>query len=184
MNWNRPAVCFGPKLGLGAMGIALTAVIAGCGSQKTPLQVEVTQLGPYTHAAKAPNCPMPVLDAMPLKTLSQIAIVEAWADVKDESADVLPALQRKACETGADALVIINSQHQDIKNLLYASTPESRVESSDKAVIRRPPASTSGRPNIRAVSARPAITASISTQSRLIMARRTISTLARPFLRR
>jgi hypothetical protein len=66
---------------------------------------------------------MPVLESMPLQTLSQIAIVEAWADEKDQPPDVLPALQRKACETGADALVIINSQHQDIKNLLYAATP-------------------------------------------------------------
>jgi len=123
MNWNRPAVRNGIKLGLGSMGIALAAVLAGCGSQKSPLQVQVTQLGPYTHAAKAPDCRMPVLETMPLNTLSQIAIVEAWADEKDQPPDVLPALQRKACETGADALVIINSEHQDIKNLLYAASP-------------------------------------------------------------
>jgi hypothetical protein len=35
----------------------------------------------------------------------------------------MPALQRKACETGADALVVVNSTHQDIKNLLYRATP-------------------------------------------------------------
>lgn len=123
MNPNRHAVRTGPNLRFGAVCIALSAVIAGCSSQKTPLQVGVTQLGPYTHAAKAPDCQMPVLESMPLRSLSQIAIVEAWADVKDQPPDVLPALQRKACETGADALVIINSQHQDIKNLLYAATP-------------------------------------------------------------
>jgi hypothetical protein len=103
--------------------IAISAVLAGCASQKSPLQVQITQLGPYTHAAKAPDCHMPVLELMPLGSLSQIAIVEVWADQKDQPPDVLPALQRKACETGADALVIINSEHQDIKNLLYGATP-------------------------------------------------------------
>jgi hypothetical protein len=123
MNGNRHRVRTGLKLTFGTVCVALSAAVAGCSSQKTPLQVEVTQLGPYTHAAKAPDCQMPILEGMPLRPLSQVAIVEAWADVKDQPTDVLPALQRKACETGADALVIINSQHQDIKNLLYAATP-------------------------------------------------------------
>ena len=123
MIWNRYARRTGRKLGRGTICIALGAVIAGCGAQKTTLQVEITQLGPYTHAAKPPDCQMPVLELMPLGTLSQVAIVEVWADVKDQPPDVLPALQRKACETGADALVIINSTHQDVKNLLYAATP-------------------------------------------------------------
>jgi len=66
---------------------------------------------------------MPVLSTLPLTTYDQVAIVEAWADLKDQADDVLPALQRKACETGADALVIVNSSHQDIKNLLYQASP-------------------------------------------------------------
>lgn len=123
MNWTRSFRQSGLKLMHEAIWIALSAVIAGCGSQKTPLQVAVTQLGPYTHAAKTPDCKMPVLELMPLGRLSQIAIVEVWADQKDQPPDVLPALQRKACETGADALVIINSEHQNIKNLLYGATP-------------------------------------------------------------
>jgi hypothetical protein len=128
MNWNRPAVRIGHSLGLGAMSVAVCAVIAGCGAQKADLQVAITQLGPYSHAAKAPNCQMPILEALPVNTSAQIAIVEAWADERDEPPDVMPALKRKACETGADALVIIGSQHQDVKHMLYASTPESTVE--------------------------------------------------------
>jgi hypothetical protein len=123
MNWSYSIRQTGLKLIRATMWIAISAVIAGCGAQKSPLQVAVTQLGPYTHAAKAPDCHMPVLELMPLGSLSQIAIVEVWADQKDQPPDVLPALQRKACETGADALVIINSEHQDIKNLLYGATP-------------------------------------------------------------
>lgn len=123
MSWIRPAVRNGLKLSLVALTLATGALIAGCGSQRSPLQVSVTQLGPYGHAAKGPTCQMPVLGTLPLKPLSQIAIVEAWADSKDQPPDVLPALESKACETGADALVIINSEHQDIKNLLYGATP-------------------------------------------------------------
>lgn len=122
MKSNHPHIRFSFDRGLAAMSLVLSAVVGGCATH-IPLQVQVTQLGPYTHAAKAPDCPMPVLERMPLTSLSQVAIVEAWADVKDQPPDVLPALERKACETGADALVIINSQHQDIKNLLYAASP-------------------------------------------------------------
>jgi hypothetical protein len=141
MNWNRPTVRIGLNLGIAAISVALTVFIAGCGSQQhSPLQVEVTQLGPYTHAAKAPDCRMPVLESMPLQALSQIAIVEAWADAKDQSPDVLPALQRKACETGADALVIINSEHQDIKNMVYGSNPETRNQVAKDSGYSQDPA--------------------------------------------
>jgi hypothetical protein len=101
----------------------LALVIAGCGAQHVPMQVNVTQLAPYVHAAKDPACSMPVFEAMPLSSYRQVAIVEAWADLKDQENDVIPALKRKACETGADALVILNSQHQDIKHLLYQASP-------------------------------------------------------------
>jgi hypothetical protein len=66
---------------------------------------------------------MPILESMPLTSYEQVAIVEAWADLKAQPAQVLPELQRKACETGADALVVVNSAHQDIKNLLYRASP-------------------------------------------------------------
>lgn len=105
---------------------------AGCSSQRTPMQVDITQLAPYVHAAKAPDCQMPVLPTLPLTTYRQVAIVEAWADLRDQDNDVLPALKRKACETGADALVILNSQHQDIKNLLYSATPNESLNDTTK----------------------------------------------------
>jgi hypothetical protein len=133
MNSKRLAMRIGLNLGLTAIAAVLSTAIVGCGSQKDPLQIELTQLAPYIHAAKGPECKMPVLEAMPVTSLSQIAIVEAWGDLEDKTPDVLPALRSKACETGADALVIINSQHQDIKHLLYAATPnESMNEVTQK----------------------------------------------------
>ncbi|HTT76990.1 MAG TPA: hypothetical protein VMF50_13560 [Candidatus Binataceae bacterium] len=109
--------------GIAGIMVCLTLAGAGCAAQPDPLTVEVTQLAPYEHAAKPPDCKMPILDTLPLTSYEQVAIVEAWADLKSQPDQVLPALQRKACETGADALVVINSAHQDIKNLLYRATP-------------------------------------------------------------
>ena len=113
-------------------GIALVLGCAGCSTGRVPMEVDVTQLAPYVHAAKAPDCQMPVLSNLPLTTYRQVAIVEVWADLKDQDNDVVPALRRKACETGADALVIINSQHQDIKNLLYSATPNETLNDTTK----------------------------------------------------
>lgn len=114
------------------IGVALVLGSSGCSTGRVPMEVDVTQLAPYVHAAKAPDCSMPVLPSMPLTTYRQVAIVEVWADLKDKDNDVLPALKRKACETGADALVIINSQHQDVKNLLYAATPNETLDDTTK----------------------------------------------------
>jgi hypothetical protein len=112
---------------LAALYGALVWTAGGCSAQHTPLEVSVTQLAPYVNAAKDPGCTMPVLNAMPMGTYAQVAIVEAWADLKDNNEDVLPALKRKACETGADAIVILNSTHQDVKQLLYQASPNEQL---------------------------------------------------------
>ncbi len=40
----------------------------------------------------------------------QVAIVEAWADINEDPAKVLPELKRQACATGAQALLIITGK--------------------------------------------------------------------------
>jgi hypothetical protein len=117
---------------LAALATLFVLSVAGCSTSRTPMQVEVTQLGPYLNAAKDPGCAMPVLDAMPLTAFRQVAIVEAWADLKDDETQVLPALKRKACETGADALVILNSTHQDVKQMLYQASPNEQLNDTTK----------------------------------------------------
>jgi hypothetical protein len=102
-------------------------MLSGCASRRTPMEVSVTQLAPYVDAAKDPGCTIQVLNSMPTGNYTQVAIVEAWADLKDTENDVLPALRRKACETGADALVILNSTHQDVKQLLYQASPNEQL---------------------------------------------------------
>jgi hypothetical protein len=108
--------------------LVVGALFAGCSTPgKVPMQVNIVQLANYVHAARPPECDMPILDGLPLISYREVAIVEVWADIKDTKSDVLPALKRKACETGADALVIVNSQHQDIKNFLYKATPNENL---------------------------------------------------------
>ncbi|MBV8357500.1 MAG: hypothetical protein JO189_06130 [Deltaproteobacteria bacterium] len=127
---NPLKIRFGAALP-GTLFAALCAVLSvnagGCSATRTPMQVSVTQLAPYINAAKDPGCMIPVLNTMPTGTYTQVAIVEAWADLKDTKDDVLPALRRKACETGADALVILNSTHQDVKQLLYQASPNEQL---------------------------------------------------------
>jgi hypothetical protein len=121
---------------LNQIAIAGIALLAGCSTPgKVPMQVNITQLANYARPAQSPECKMQVLSSMPLTTFKEVAIVEAWADLKDDKSDVIPAMRRKACETGADALVILNSQHQDIKSFLYQASPnETLNEATQKDV--------------------------------------------------
>jgi hypothetical protein len=121
-----------PGVLLAAFCAAMAVIVGGCSTAHTPMQVSVTQLATYVNAAKDPNCTIPVLDTMPPGSYTQVAIVEAWADLKDTEEDVVPALRRKACETGADALVILNSKHQDVKQLLYQASPNEQMDQTTK----------------------------------------------------
>ncbi len=111
-----------------AAGAALLAACAvgaaGCWGQR-PTEVMVSQVSTEVQAAKPPNCNMPILTEEPTVPYKQVAIVEAWADLSKKQNDVLPQLKRKACATGAQALLILNAKSQDVKSLLYGVTPNS-----------------------------------------------------------
>ncbi|MGH7925462.1 MAG: hypothetical protein ACREQH_12820 [Candidatus Binatus sp.] len=93
------------------IGLALAA--AGCAQViSLPPQVTVSEVEPSGRAAKPPDCNMPVLRHEPLTAYREVAIVEALGNVYASEADVLPAVQRKACETGADAIVVLTSKSQ------------------------------------------------------------------------
>jgi hypothetical protein len=133
MGFGRFKANAGPMAALFAVLFMLAMSATGCATAtKKTLRVDLTQLAPYVHAAKPPDCTMPVMESMPIGDYKQVAIVEAWGSLADETPDLLPALTRRACEAGADALVIINSQHQDIKHLLYAATPNDTFNEASK----------------------------------------------------
>src|SRR5260370_14872374 len=140
MGFHRFRANAGPMAAMVAVFFMLAMSATGCATvTKKTLQVDITQLAPYVHAAKAPNCTMPVMESMPIGDYKQVAIVEAWGSLADETPDLLPALTRRACEAGADALGIINTQPQDIKDLLYAATPnETFTEASKKNSFASP----------------------------------------------
>jgi hypothetical protein len=106
--------------------------VALCGCSQTSqsdlkVQVQVSQLAPYPNAAKGPDCDMPVLRQRPLERYSEVAIVEGWAE-RGKADELLKELRRKACQTGADALLIVESREQVTKQHLYKATPNEESE--------------------------------------------------------
>jgi hypothetical protein len=95
-----------------AILIGLALIAAGCGQVSLPPQVTVSEVEPSGRAAKPPDCNMPVLRYEPLRDFRKVAIVEALGNRYATEADILPAVQRKACETGADAIVVLTSKAQ------------------------------------------------------------------------
>ena len=93
--------------------IVLTLAAVGCAQVVSlPPQVTLSEVEPSGRAAKPPDCDMPVLRHDPLKDFRRVAIVEALGNVYATEAEVLPAVQRKACETGADAIIVLTSKSQ------------------------------------------------------------------------
>ncbi len=114
---------------------ACTGAAAGCFTDKRPTQVMVTQVAAAIKPAKPPDCDMPVLTQEPATGYQELAIVEAWSDVNEDPAKVLPELKRKACATGAQALLIVSGKKQSEKTLLYGVTPnesETAVTSTNR----------------------------------------------------
>lgn len=104
--------------------------VAGCATHHNPPQVMVTPLTDYTSAAKGPECAMPVLDRDPLRTYKQIAIVEGWGAL-DQGPEVIEAARRQACETGADALLVITGKSQKMTKQLYGVTPNNTANEAN-----------------------------------------------------
>ncbi len=114
---------------------ACAGAAAGCFTDKRPTQVMLTQVAATIKPAKPPDCDMPVLTQEPATGYQELAIVEAWSDVNEDPAKVLPELKRKACATGAQALLIVSGKKQSEKTLLYGVTPnesETAVTSSNR----------------------------------------------------
>ena len=92
------------------------AMLAGCAPQRDAPETTVSWLAPQTRAAKPLDCPMPMLAAMPNADYQQLAIIEVSDDYHADDAEVIGLARRKACETGADALVILENARQKLGN--------------------------------------------------------------------
>ena len=82
-----------------------------------PPQATVTEIEPSGCAAKGPGCTMPILRGEPLTDFKKVSIIEGLGNRFAEESDVMPVVMRAACETGADALLIVASKAQTSENM-------------------------------------------------------------------
>jgi hypothetical protein len=106
-----------------ARWVAITGTLAlgmaGCGkAMQIPPQATYTEIQASGVAAKPPDCDIKVLRHEPLTEYRKVGIVEGTGSVYASEADVLPVVKRKACETGADAIIILASKSQTTENLV------------------------------------------------------------------
>jgi hypothetical protein len=108
------------------IGLWLIVAAAGCSAEpNAPPTATVTEIETTTRPAKDPNCYMPVIYAEPTVDYRKVAIVDAWASLKYSQQQVLDEIKRKACETGADAVLMLSGTQQISRNLLYEGAPNS-----------------------------------------------------------
>lgn len=77
-----------------------------------PPQAVYTEVQPSGRAAKSPNCDMPVLHTEPLADYTKVGIVEGRGSRYATEDEVMKVVRQKACESGADAIVILTSKAQ------------------------------------------------------------------------
>jgi hypothetical protein len=105
-------------------GLLVLLAVPACSSQPNlPPMAAVTELGATARPAKGPDCYMPVLSAEPAVDFQKIAIVDGWGSLGQSRSAVLDVVKRKACETGADALVVLDAATQDKRKLVYEGAP-------------------------------------------------------------
>jgi len=126
-----------------ALAVTLAAVallVGGCFEFDIPApSATVSPMTSVMRPAKAPDCPLQVLSTMPAADVEQIALVDTWGDQSANDADLLPVLKRKACEIGADAVVITSdkSQHEGDQIVGWDSGVHSTVASKNANVSQR-----------------------------------------------
>ncbi len=92
-------------------------------------RVQVSQLVAYPGPSRGPDCNMPILRVKPLERHLEIAIVEGWAG-SGQGERLLAQLKRTACETGADALLVLEDRAQITTQHLYRVTPNMTSEAA------------------------------------------------------
>jgi hypothetical protein len=105
--------------GLNFAILLLALTVPGCiKALELPPQATYTEIVPSGRAARPPNCNIPVLRHEPLVDFHKVGLVEATGSVYAHESDVLPVVISKACESGADAIVILTSKSQTTEGLV------------------------------------------------------------------
>ena len=105
------------KLSLQCIGAALAVcLLSACSLARTSEpQILITSIDDAPAAASS-HCPLPLVYTEPSTKYRKIAIVEGYGAVGQDQ-EVIAAAQQAACETGADALLVVSSVAQDGVNL-------------------------------------------------------------------
>jgi len=134
---------------MATMCAAIAALAAGCFEFETPApSATVSPMTSYMLPAKAPNCAVQVFETMPLVNVHQLALIDAWGDQQASDTDLLPVLKSKACEVGADAIVITSdkSQHEGDQLPGYDDKVGSNINNKAANVSKRMHDPTVGEP--------------------------------------
>ena len=113
-----------------ALVMAGAAVVWGCSAKELPPpQAIVSPMATDMRPAKPPGCAMPVLYRMPDASHREIALLDAWGEEGTKNDTLVKIIQRKACEAGADAVVITSSHSLEQGPLLlgYGPGPHTQV---------------------------------------------------------
>ncbi len=115
-------------------------IVAGLASacstwNSLPPQVSVTEIQPSGRAAKGPNCDMPVLNADPTGKFQKVAIVEGWGS-EGQDDQLVAEIRRRACETGADAVLIVLDRVQMKTHLVYDPANEEPGEEGNGSMAQ------------------------------------------------
>jgi hypothetical protein len=99
--------------------LILAATVGACGGINIPPspEVSVTQIAAFEHAARGPDCHLPVLEREPAGC-RKIAIIEGWG-TEEQRNDLMSAVEKKACELGADSLLLVSDTAQSTTHLVY-----------------------------------------------------------------
>jgi hypothetical protein len=108
--------------------ITAMALVGGCTWGIAPPEATISPMSASMLPAKPPDCVMPLLYEEPVSRYKQIALVDAWGDEDAKDADVLKVLKRKACEAGADAIVVTSNKKQEQGDPLPGYGPGAHTE--------------------------------------------------------
>ena len=131
---------FGAKGVLSLTIAAIALSIAGCFEFEVPTpSTTVSPMSSVMRPAKSPDCPIQVLTSMPTTDFQQLALLDTWGDQSAKDVDLLTVIKRKACEIGADAIVITSdkSQHEGDQLVGWDSGPSSTVAAKTANVSQR-----------------------------------------------
>jgi hypothetical protein len=117
------------------LGLGFIIVFPACSIEPNmPPTATVTPIQTTSRPAKDPNCYMPIIYVEPTVDYQKVAIVDAWASLKYSEDQVLAEIKRKACETGADAVLYLSGSQQATRRLLYTGAPNAARGASGSEV--------------------------------------------------